>query len=145
MRRILINLVYLSMFSMLLLSCYERLGAQFPPLNTRKLKKKVAPPPEFNSSVLAYKRNYGYWPKSERDLVSFNRSAVDKLYDTGFNSWSLGWFSTDTLYIHFVHDPVFENAHFGGIPIPGKEVRIKTRYVSTNGIIKTGFDKKADK
>ena len=142
MRRKLISLVCLSLVNLLILSCLNRLGTELPPLNTRKLKTKVAPPGDINSLVLSYRRDYGYWPKSETDLTAFNRSVVNKLYDSGFNSWSLGYFSDDTLYIHFVHDPVFKDAHFGGVPIPGKEVRIRTRYIISTGVIKTEFDKK---
>ena len=141
MRKKWVNLALLSLLSITSFSCLEKLGAQLPPLNTRKLKKKVRPPEDFNLLVLSYKRDHGYWPKSEMDLIAFNRPVVNKLYDAGFNSWTLGAFSEDTLYIHFVHEPVFENAHFGGISIPGKEVKIRTLYVSSQGMVKTDFDK----
>lgn len=122
-------------------SCFSKLGAQFPPLNTRKLKKKVKPTHDFNHLIFAYRSSNGYWPKSERDVIQAGRTAVADLESRGFNSWTLGEFSHDSLYIHFVHDPVFQNAHIGGVPIPGREVRVKTLYVHSTGIVKTSKDK----
>jgi len=133
----LFNLILFFLLAVTSSSCLEKFGAQLPPLNTRRLKKKVSPPVDFNLMVFSYKKKHGFWPKSEIDLMSFDRLAVNKIYDFGFNSWSLGNFSEDTLYIHFIHRPVFQNAHIGGVPIPGREVKIRTLYVSSKGIIKT--------
>ncbi|MCE7041880.1 hypothetical protein [Dyadobacter sp. CY312] len=124
------------------ISCLDKLGAKFPPLNTRKLKKKVQPTYEFSKVVMEYKAKNGFWPKSEQDLMANNKNAVNSLYDRGFKEWHLGTDSQDSLNIHFVHDPVSEGSHIGGVPIPTKKVKIKTLYIFSSGLIKTKFDKK---
>lgn len=124
------------------ISCLEKLGAQFPPLNTRKLKKKIHPSYEFSKMVMDYRGKNGFWPKTELDLISTDKAITQKLYENGFTDWHLGVDSNDSLYIHFIHNPVSQGSHVGGVPIPTKDVKIKTLYVFSSGVIKTKFDKK---
>ena len=113
-----------------------------PPMNIRKLKKKIRPSHDFSKMVMDYRRKKGYWPKSELDLISTDKKIVNGLYGDGFTDWHLGADTPDSLYIHFIHIPVFHDAHIGGIPIIAREVKIKTLYVHSNGLIKTNLDRK---
>lgn len=124
------------------ISCLEKLGTNLPPLNTRKLKRKIRPPYMFSKMVMDYRAKNGFWPKKELDLISTDKRTVHSLYDQGFTDWHLGADSNDSLYIHFIHKPITEYAHIGGVPVPTKDVRIKTLYIFSSGIIKTKFDKK---
>jgi hypothetical protein len=109
---------------------------------SENLKKKVRPPHEFGQMVMDYRYEKGFWPKSELDLISLDRNTVNALYGNGFTDWYLGASTSDSLYVHFIHEPVFEDAHIGVIPIIGRNVKIKTLYIYSSGIIKTEFDKR---
>jgi len=121
-------------------SCTEKLGANMPPMNFRKLRKQVRPPYDFGKALLKYRENYGYWPKTELDLIGFDKQAVNDIYWKDFDDWHLGENSQDSIIVHFTHAPVFKDAHIGGVPIPARKVKIKTLYIHKLGPIKTTPD-----
>lgn len=123
-------------------ACINQYGIKSPPLNSRKLKRKIAPPYEFNHAMMNYRKQYGYWPKSVIDFQAYNSKAIQKIYLAEFSDWYLGANTNDSLNVHFVHVPVSDGAHIGGIPIPTKQVKIKTLYVFSKGIIKTQLHRK---
>lgn len=120
------NWFLLILISISQFSCINSQGIETPPMNIRKLKKKVRPPHEFGQMVMDYRYEKGFWPKSELDLISANRHTVNALYGKGFTDWYLGASTSDSLYVHFTHEPLFEDAHVGIIPIIARDVKIKT-------------------
>tara|TARA_R110002124_G_scaffold163805_6_gene331209 strand:- start:1255 stop:1689 length:435 start_codon:yes stop_codon:yes gene_type:complete len=125
-------------------ACISQYGIQGPPLNSRKLKKKIAPPWDFSQALMAYRKQYGYWPKSELDFQAYNSPVVQKLYLADFTDWYLGSDNSDSLYVHLEHIPVSEGAHIGGVPLPTNTVKTKTLYIYSKGIIKTKLKKKSE-
>ncbi|WP_025765321.1 hypothetical protein [Dyadobacter tibetensis] len=101
----------------------------------------MGPTYAFNNLVLDYRSENGFWPKSKLDLVRAGKNTIDQLEGMGFTDWYLGQDSQDSLYIHFVHIPVFENAHIGGVPIPGRQVKLKTLYTFPKRYIQTSLEK----
>lgn len=98
------------------------------PVNVKRNKKKLRPPLIFVQAVVEHKSKKGYWPKSELELRAFSRPAVESLAEKGFLDWTIGYYSLDTLVIHFVHDPVYTQK-MGVLSIPGKLVKLKTTFV----------------
>ena len=141
MNRYIIFYVSLLIFCLLYVSCTEKLGTNMPSMNFRKLRKQIRPPYDFSKALLSYREKYGYWPKSELDFINFDRQAVNDIYWKDFYDWHLGEDSQDSIVVYFTHAPVFKNAHIGGVPIPAREVKIKTLFIHKLGAVKTTFDK----
>lgn len=118
-------------------SCINEFGITGPTIGGKKRKNKVAPPYDFSKSMFNYRKERGYWPKSEMDFGAYNSQAIRNLYMQDFSDWYLGSSSDDSLYVHFRHAPVTSNGNIGIVPIPVKDVEIKTLYVFSKGIIKT--------
>lgn len=97
----------------------------------------MAPPYDFSKSIFDYRKERGYWPKSEIDFLAYNRQAIQNLYMEDFSDWYLGKSNEDSLYVHFIHAPVTSNGHVGVIPMPNKDLKIRTLYVHSKGTIKT--------
>lgn len=57
------------------------------------------------------------------------------MYNSGFESWNLGYSSDDTLYVYFIHEPIKDGAHIGVIPIPDRNIHIKSTYIYSNRLI----------
>jgi len=108
-----------------------------PTIGGKKRKNKVAPPYDFSKSVFDYRKERGYWPKSEMDFGSYNSQVIRNLYMQEFSDWYLGSSNEDSLYIHFTHAPVTSNGHVGVVPIHVKDLKIKTLYIHSKGITKT--------
>ncbi|REA63791.1 hypothetical protein DSL64_05040 [Dyadobacter luteus] len=118
-------------------SCINQFGVSGPTIGGKKRKNKVAPPYDFSKAMFDYRRERGYWPKSEMEFTSYNRQAVKNLYMQDFSDWYLGSNNQDSLYIHFTHASVTSNGHVGVVPIPVKDLKIKTLYVFSKGTTKT--------
>jgi hypothetical protein len=127
--------------STLIFSCINQFGMAGPTIGGKKLKNKVAPPYDFSRSMFDYRKERGYWPKSEMDFGTYNSQAVRNLYTKDFSDWYLGNSNEDSLYVHLIHAPVTSNGHVGIIPMPVKDLRIKTLYVFSKGTIKTVREK----
>ncbi|SDG57083.1 hypothetical protein SAMN04487996_12026 [Dyadobacter soli] len=112
-----------------------------PTIGGEKRKNKVAPPYAFSKSMFDYRKERGYWPKSEMDFGAYNGQVIRNLYLEDFKEWYLGKSNEDSLYVHFTHAPVTSNGHVGGIPIPVKDVEIKTLYVFSQGTVNTVREK----
>lgn len=139
--KIILYFLLLTLLPLFQFSCINKHGINLP-LNVRKLKNKVRPPHEFGQMVMDYRYEKSFWPKSELDLISADRHTVNALYAHGFTDWHLGDSNSDSLYVHFTHEPVFEDAHVGVMPITGRNVKIKTLYIYSSGIIKTELVKR---
>ena len=118
-------------------SCINQFGITFPSINKGKKIRKIAPTFDFSHALFNYKQKYGYWPKSETDLSSSNLEAIKGIYNSGFESWNLGYFSDDTLYVYWVHEPIIDGTHVGIIPIPDKKLYFKSRYTYSNRLVTT--------
>ncbi|WP_221391095.1 hypothetical protein [Dyadobacter sp. NIV53] len=127
----------ISYFSLSEISCINQLGITFPSINKRKKIRKIAPTFEFTHALFNYRQKYGYWPKSETDLSSSNSEAIKGIYNSGFENWNLGYFSDDTLYVYWVHEPIIDGTHVGIIPIPDKKIYLKSRYIFPNRLVTT--------
>lgn len=99
------------------------------PVNVKRNKKKLRPPLVFVQAIVEHKSKKGYWPKSELELRVFNRPAVEALAEKGFQDWSIGYYTLDTLVVHFVHDPVYTQK-MGVLSVPGKLVKLKTTFTT---------------
>jgi len=130
-------LLTILLVSTLVSSCINQFGVSGPTIGGKKRKNKVAPPYEFSKSVFDYRKERGYWPKSEMDLSAFNSQVVKNLYMQDFSDWYLGSNNQDSLYIHFTHAPVTSNGSVGIVPVPVKDLEIKTLYVFSKGTTKT--------
>ena len=130
-------LLTILLVSTLVSSCINQFGVSGPTIGGKKRKNRVAPPYEFSKSVFDYRKERGYWPKSEMDLSAFNSQVVKNLYMKDFSDWYLGSSNEDSLYIHFTHAPVTSNGSIGIVPIPVKGLEIKTLYVHSKGITRT--------
>ena len=125
---------WLSFIALLLtnISCIKDLGVTFPSVNLKKRKKKIAPSYDFNNALFDYRKKNGYWPKSELDLSAYNGKVVRDLTFHGFESWSLGEFSNDTLLVYWIHEPIADGTHIGVVPIPDKKIYLITQYTFSN-------------
>jgi len=130
-------LLTILLVSTLVSSCINQFGVSGPTIGGKKRKNKVAPPYEFSKSVFDYRKERGYWPKSEMDLSAFNSQVVKNLYMQDFSDWYLGSNNQDSLYIHFTHAPVTSNGSVGIVPVPVKDLKIKTLYIFSKGTTKT--------
>jgi len=125
-------ITFLCSFSFLELSCVRELGITFPSINMKKRKKKIGPSYDFSSELFNYRQKNGHWPNSELDFTAYNSKVVREVQNQGFESWSLGGFSQDTLYVYWIHEPIVDGAHVGVVPIPDKKIYLISRYTYGN-------------
>jgi hypothetical protein len=125
-------IVFVCVFSSAELSCIRELGVTFPSINIKKRKKKLGPSYDFSSELFNYRQKNGHWPNSELDFTAYNAKVVRDIQNQGFESWSLGQFSQDTLYVYWIHAPIVDGAHVGIVPIPDKKIYLISRYTFEN-------------
>jgi hypothetical protein len=126
-------LLTILLVSTLISSCINQFGLSGPTIGGKKRKNKVVPPYEFSKSVFDYRKERGYWPKSEMDLSAYNSQVIRNLYLQDFSDWYLGSSNEDSLYIHFTHAPVTSNGSIGILPVPVKDLKIRRYMYSQKG------------
>jgi len=140
-RFLLVTLLLSSIFT----SCLQINGRSFTnfsfPLGIRAKKKKLQPPYEFADAILQYKKQKGVWPTSETAMIAANKQVgINKLYNSGFLSWEIGLISSDTLVVHFIHEPVYTQT-ISLIAIAGRKVKLKTVFVASTYSYKTELER----
>lgn len=126
------TLIIVSIICVCETSCIRELGITFPSINKKKKIRKIGPPYDFTHQLFNYRNDKGYWPKSEFDFSKYDGKVVEDIYKRGFESWSLGQFSEDTLLVYWIHAPIVDGTHVGIIPIPDKKIYLVSTYIFRN-------------